>query len=72
MKRRTSRHVAFTCGRWPFDPERSTLIFIHGAGESSLLWNAQVEGLTDRVNTVALDLPGHGRSHGSARQTVQD
>jgi len=72
MKRRTSRHVAFTCGRWPFDPKRSTLIFIHGAGESSLLWNAQVEGLTDRVNTVALDLPGHGRSHGSARQTVQD
>jgi pimeloyl-ACP methyl ester carboxylesterase len=31
-----------------------------------------VEGLKDRVNTVALDLPGHGRSAGSARRSVQD
>lgn len=72
MERRTSRNVAFTCGRWPLDPGRSTLVFIHGAGESSLLWNAQVEGLKERANTVALDLPGHGRSGGRARQTVQD
>ena len=72
MERRTSRDVAFTCGRWPLDPKRSTLVFIHGAGESSLLWDAQVEGLKDRVNTIALDLPGHGRSGGSARQTVPD
>lgn len=72
MERRTRRDVAFTCGRWPLDPKRSTLVFIHGAGESSLLWNAQVEGLKDRVNTVALDLPGHGRSGSSARQTVPD
>ena len=72
MERRTKRDVAFTCGRWPLDPKRSTLVFIHGAGETSRLWNAQVEGLKDRVNTVALDLPGHGRSGGSARQTVPD
>lgn len=72
MERRTSREVAFTCGGWPLDPKRSTLVFIHGAGESSLLWNAQVEGLKDRVNTVALDLPGHGRSGGRARRTVLD
>jgi pimeloyl-ACP methyl ester carboxylesterase len=72
MERRTSRNVAFTCGRWPLDSERSTLVFIHGAGESSLLWNAQVDGLKERANTVALDLPGHGRSGGRARQAVQD
>jgi len=72
MKRRTSGDIAFTCGCWPLDPQRSTLVFIHGAGESSLLWDAQVAGLRERVNTVALDLPGHGRSGGSARRTVQD
>jgi pimeloyl-ACP methyl ester carboxylesterase len=72
MERRTSGDVAFACGRWPLDPERSTLVFIHGAGESSLLWNAQVDGLRQRANTVALDLPGHGRSGGRARQAVQD
>ena len=72
MERRTIRNVAFTCGRWPLDPGRSTLVFIHGAGESSLLWDAQVEGLKERANTVALDLPGHGRSGGRAPQAVTD
>jgi pimeloyl-ACP methyl ester carboxylesterase len=63
---------AFTCGRWPLDPGRATLIFIHGNGQSSRLWHAQVEGLRDRGNTVALDLPGHGRSGGAARRRVED
>jgi pimeloyl-ACP methyl ester carboxylesterase len=72
MERLTTGNLAFICGRWPLDPNRSTLVFIHGAGESSLLWNAQVEGLRDRANTVALDLPGHGRSSGSSRQAVPD
>jgi len=72
MEKHFSRDIAFTCGRWPLDPKRSTLVFIHGAGESSLLWEAQVEGLKERANTVALDLPGHGCSGGSARQTVPD
>jgi pimeloyl-ACP methyl ester carboxylesterase len=72
MERRVSGDIAFVCGRWPLDEQKSTLVFIHGAGESSLLWHAQVEGLGDRANTVALDLPGHGCSGGAARQTVQD
>lgn len=72
MERRVSGDTAFVCGRWPLDEERSTLVFIHGAGESSLLWDAQVEGLAERANTVALDLPGHGRSGGDPRRTVED
>ncbi len=71
MEKRTSGEIAFACGGWPLDPARSTLVFIHGAGESRLLWDAQVEGLKDRANTVALDLPGHGESAGSARQQVE-
>jgi pimeloyl-ACP methyl ester carboxylesterase len=72
MHQRTHGEIAFTCGRWPFDPGRATLVFIHGAGESSVLWPAQVEGLKDRANTVALDLPGHGRSGGGARDRIPD
>jgi pimeloyl-ACP methyl ester carboxylesterase len=34
------------------------------------MWRAQVEGLADRVNTVALDLPGHGLSSGGGRDSV--
>lgn len=72
MEQRVSGGIAFVCGRWPLGEAQSTLVFIHGAGESSLLWHAQVEGLADRANTVALDLPGHGRSGGDARQAVED
>ncbi len=72
MEERVSSDIAFICGRWPLDPLRSTLIFIHGAGESSLLWHAQVEGLKHRVNTVAIDLPGHGRSGGRAQARVEN
>jgi pimeloyl-ACP methyl ester carboxylesterase len=72
MEHRASGDIAFVCGRWPLDEEKTTLVFIHGAGESSLLWHAQVEGLRERANTVAVDLPGHGRSGGGARQTVED
>lgn len=71
MEKRTSGEIAFSCGRWPLDPTRSTLIFIHGAGECRLLWDAQVAGLEERANTVALDLPGHGESAGRARRQVE-
>jgi len=72
MESRTSGESAFICGRWPLNSERSTLIFIHGAGETCRLWQAQVEGLRDRANTVAIDLPGHGRSGGSACRRIED
>jgi pimeloyl-ACP methyl ester carboxylesterase len=72
MERGVSGDTAFICGRWPLDSSRATLVFIHGAGGSSLLWQAQVQGLKARVNTVAVDLPGHGRSGGGARQTVPE
>jgi pimeloyl-ACP methyl ester carboxylesterase len=72
MEPRKQGDIAFISGRWPLDPGKATVVFIHGAGESSLLWHAQVEDLKHRVNTVALDLPGHGRSGGNARRSVQD
>jgi pimeloyl-ACP methyl ester carboxylesterase len=72
METRTSGGWAFICGHWPLNPARATLIFIHGAGESCRLWTAQVEGLSERANTVALDLPGHGGSGGSARNRIDD
>lgn len=72
MEQRRGGDIAFICGRWPLDPYRATLVFIHGAGESSLLWGAQVQSLSARANTVAIDLPGHGRSGGRAQSRVED
>jgi pimeloyl-ACP methyl ester carboxylesterase len=59
-------------GRWPLDKEKSTIVFIHGSGGTGHFWTAQVEGLAARVNTVALDLPGHGRSGKEGKNDVAD
>ena len=59
-------------GRWPLDKEKSTIVFIHGSGGTGHFWTAQVEGLAGRVNTVALDLPGHGRSGKEGKDDVAD
>jgi pimeloyl-ACP methyl ester carboxylesterase len=62
----------FTAGRWPLDTEKSTIVFLHGSGGSSRFWAAQMRGLTERVNTVALDMPGHGRSGSKGKNTIGD
>lgn len=62
----------FNSGTWPLDENQSSLLFIHGSGGSSIMWKHQVESLTDRVNTIAIDLPGHGKSAGDGFNTVAD
>lgn len=62
--------IAYLAGRWPLDPDLPTVVFIHGAGGSSVLWRAQVESLSGGMNTVALDLPGHGGSGGQGMDSV--
>jgi pimeloyl-ACP methyl ester carboxylesterase len=64
--------IGFRAGRWPLDKDKSTLLFIHGAGGSKVLWQTQVESLAGRFNTVALDLPGHGSSSGAGLETIND
>jgi len=62
--------INFLAGSWPFDPKKSTIIFIHGSGNSSNIWKSQVEGLSGCVNTLAIDLPGHGKSDGDGMDTI--
>ncbi|MFO8058175.1 MAG: alpha/beta hydrolase [bacterium] len=70
MEKRQTQHMAYLCGQWPLDENKPTLVFVHGAGGSSVLWEDQVEGLKDIANTVAVDLPGHGDSPGPGRESV--
>jgi pimeloyl-ACP methyl ester carboxylesterase len=72
MEEREISGVGFIAGRWPLDQGKSTVVFIHGSGGSGHFWKAQVEGLTERVNTVALDLPGHGRSGKDGKDSIAD
>ncbi len=45
-----------------------TVVLIHAVGHDLTYWDRQIEALRDRYNVVAFDLPGHGRSTGSAGQ----
>jgi len=70
MEKHNSDGVSFTAGIWPLDPNQTTLLFIHGSGETALLWENQVTALATDYNTIALDLPGHGDSEGPGLDTI--
>jgi pimeloyl-ACP methyl ester carboxylesterase len=72
MQERKTNGIGYLAGNWPLDPEKSTIVFIHGAGGSSLFWQAQINGLSAHVNTVAIDLPGHGRSRETGKSKVEE
>jgi pimeloyl-ACP methyl ester carboxylesterase len=44
-------------------PRNSPLIFLHGAGVSSWMWQPQVESLQDDFYCITVDLPGNGDSY---------
>ncbi len=56
-------------------PTRGTrgpaIVFIHGAGSSHLIWNRQLAALADMATCYGIDLPGHGRSTGSGRNSIE-
>ena len=72
MEYREMGGIGFTCGHWPLDPEKPTLIFIHGAASNKAFWNRQVDYFTEIVNAVAVDLPGHGASQGPGKEKISD
>jgi pimeloyl-ACP methyl ester carboxylesterase len=72
MEQRLEAGLFFNASAWPLDPEKRTLVFIHGSGGSKILWDNQVRSLGEVANVVAPDLPGHGKSPGSAYTTVPE
>jgi pimeloyl-ACP methyl ester carboxylesterase len=48
-----------------------SLVLIHGSGGSHLSWPAEARRLAS-ADVYALDLPGHGKSGGQGRTTVED
>lgn len=70
MKSGEINGIYYDAGNWPLDPERSTIVFIHGATNSRKLWKEQVTALSRHANTLAIDLPGHGKSGGSGIDTI--
>ena len=72
MEVRKTNGMGYLAAKWPLDPNRATLVFIHGAGGTGAFWQDQVEGLAACANTIALDLPGHGTSDGTGKLNTDD
>jgi pimeloyl-ACP methyl ester carboxylesterase len=62
----------YTGGK-PFDAARPSVIFIHGAQNDHSVWCLQTRYFAHHgFNVLALDLPGHGRSKGAAKASVEE
>ncbi len=72
MEERIEHGIGLIAGEWPLDPKKATLLFIHGSVGTKSLWEDQVAALSGRVNTVAIDLPGHGATKGPGKKTIQE
>ncbi len=64
--------MGFIAGNWPLDAKKSTLVFLHGSCGSGHFWQAQLQGLAERANAIAVDLPGHGRSGKDGKDRIED
>lgn len=48
-----------------------SIVFLHGAGTYSWMWEGQMEALSD-YHCIALDLPGHGKSNKDQWRSLAD
>ena len=51
--------------------QKTTLLLLHGAGGCCYQWNNIFSELGDEYRVVSLDLPGHGRSTGRGRRSIE-
>lgn len=62
---------AYTGGK-PFDPNKPTVVMVHGVLNDHSVWILQSRYLAHHgTNVLAIDLPGHGKSQGPAPTSVQ-
>ncbi|HUQ27590.1 MAG TPA: alpha/beta hydrolase [Usitatibacter sp.] len=63
---------AYTGGK-PFDASLPAIVFIHGAAFDHSVWQWQSRYFAHHGHSVlAVDLPGHGRSPGTPRATIEE
>jgi pimeloyl-ACP methyl ester carboxylesterase len=65
-----SMKVGFMEGPNGYREGLPTLLMIHGAGGRSRIWQNQLRVLGNEINTLAIDLPGHGETPGPGRDAI--
>jgi pimeloyl-ACP methyl ester carboxylesterase len=64
------RRISYQARPEQYDRSSLTTVLIHGSGGDSEDWGGQLDGLSDVVNVVAIDLPGHGSSDPPGERSV--
>ncbi|UCF83685.1 MAG: alpha/beta hydrolase [Desulfobacteraceae bacterium] len=64
--------IGFMMGHERLSDKLPTAVMIHGAGGRSQTWLGQIHPLKDSLNTLALDLPGHGKTNGQSKNRVDE
>ena len=60
-------------GNRPQDPEKPTVLFLHGTGQDHTIWVLPTRYFARHDhNVLAVDLPGHGRSGGQPLNTIEE
>jgi pimeloyl-ACP methyl ester carboxylesterase len=54
------------------DNAKGSILFVHGSGGDSHLWEEQLNHLPPDFCGVAIDLPGHGASEGPLLKTIEE
>src|SRR5690349_17360780 len=67
-----ARTFCYTGGK-PFDPEKPTVVFLHGVLNDHSVWILQTRYFAHHGwNVLAVDLPGHCKSAGEPPQSVEE
>lgn len=54
-------------------PDRNTIVFLHGAGMDHTVWTLPARHFARHGrNVLAVDLPGHGRSDGECKSSIEE
>ncbi len=74
MKVPVSGHDAFVyTGGNQIDSAKNSVLFVHGAALDHTVWTLPARHFVRHgLNVIAVDLPGHGRSKGEARDQISD
>lgn len=52
--------------------EKVKVVFVHGWGMNSMVWQPLIDNLPDWIEVVCIDLPGHGEANQQAFHTLDD
>jgi len=65
------RRLAYEVQPVDFDKSSLSVVFVHGSGGDREDWRAQLDGLQQVANIIALELPGHGKSDPPGEASVK-